>query len=1569
MEDLKQKQKQKQINNNFSIKNFNGTLSRVVPPKIDRNLIIDNKMYICSQNQSEGSNSELDDIELRPERTVPEIQETSSLVNVNLVKFNSSVNNLVLDDFVYTSSDNDCNGRISQFKEDSLYRPTSCSDTDVVVSCNKCVISALDVDSADSVTGASPPISHSKECLCNFNQLSPCRTVRDHKISRFRKLSKRKLSSWNLSPSMADTDINSSVYNSRVIDLKFVNLKDPLPPPVPSGFIGYYKEDLFIWSDINIFTVQYNPRTRKWSKTPSFSRGSYKGGINISSSGGVVIKVNIGNDKNKTIMNIEGPFANENFPLRFTVEDADYGLTPSCPTTCQSPIWLTIHISKGTIGSQPGIDKPVWVCDHKQDPEQLSRVRSFKLHREGIEVNPGPPKRLSVGKEYVFVKYVRHLLAENSPNSRIIAGTMFIMNENRFSVLDKDDSKLISELANGVTAYSESLIADVNEAIDSHKESVLRKERRIKQALAGSEPKAGTSKTKPNDNGRETLLEKKQRYANLIKRLCSKLVKEDTNACLWFRSVGRNCRKLTDNVATALWGNEWTEQPELTQCQWAAYCTIFNVSLNEELSAVIDTDPKTRTDYHDLITGVVLDITNHSYVEAKARVHNKLVHSLNGNIFTPDMKAVDESKETINILSEPASPVIMKSGEYDNLLHANINSTNYQYTSSLHSDGLTTDVINSDNTAITNVWIKSPLTPFTPVTTYSVLMAQPIASVPASFEVVLAPTANGYPVISMRLHEYTANQLSATALSTEISTKIQNSGFYRTRDSDTIQSGFLLDDVIQLNGVVSYKGLAIERPVLVWLLWNSFCVIRNRLSGETIPGSWFNCGSQYTKPEFDRGILTWDWNGVDIDLDPKVFPLTGLSGKIRFHVTLKTVAKANQDNAILVPNFVLEAGLNSPLMLALFIMGFAPWPFNMGSISIPDYANRDHLKGQNRTVTLNHFLTNIPGVYSMDIVLPRKNARSNPTDAAAANYTVQTRPRTGSVAIGDLAANANLNVNFTGGNTIEYDLSSFLRTWADDINVTHVRALLCAMNCKYGISRLVESCWDMMVYAVHRSFPMVVDQQMMPASPPDGIVDGTTLSSYDTNAVVNRQYSITFQNIPYYKGSERGGLNTKFPISGTLSSEYYLYETDITSWNKVVSGLATSVEFIPGGGLTMPSQLEDNQSFLAENIRGIQICSAFQIMVHAIGLSGGGWTNIFSNINIIGYAKTIQGLYVQNVDINRFIPSALERALLGIFSFIYKRGLALTPCQSATETNGVVSVFGRSHLTNSGAMSIIDRSKFVKGAWVISYQLGKLYMPTIIPDVWIQLFAVDLPRIHQSFPPPCGLTAVQGYCQGLEMVNFDMDSAGGWTDPKTTNSCFQSQEVTIQNDQSRWNEKLMIFQPVMGPMVRWRYYSGQVNEGWFIVGKMPCLMIPANTYEGTQMAGNILRTSTTCSPWSDENGLRIFPYLPRASVASLYRAEQRIGSLNIPVWRLNGLTPNATLPVYGSKPNVFAQFFHLGLGAAPVPGTPGPSGEQASGGPTTETLDPRGVSQLTNPAVVASTSSSVEASSAPPPVT
>lgn len=1068
------------------------------------------------------------------------------------------------------------------------------------------------------------------------------------------------------------------------------------------------------------------------------------------------------------------------------------------------------------------LKQPVWIVTSPQETEE-DWVKDLTL--EDIESNPGP--------EFTFERYI-NLVRKRTYSERQLSWAKSIGFEVKARVEAIWEAVGMTEVSYDWERYQKS------DRLTLHEKEKYAAWRGLKlksaetgeayhpqgrQVQPGTTARGGKQTGKQEGKTQENKQDgEKHDVSAVVTRVCERLQEGGlVTQTKW--ALLTKARKWTTLVATKLWGEGWEKVGTLNYPQWVVFCDVNCVANAERVSVLLDADPKFR-DVSDK-EAVASVVSGSTYLEACARMHNKLVHSLNGNIFIRDMAQVDATQTAMKFLEaqhtgNTFNPITWET----NITCTGADRWARGNNSILQFGPVRARKIDRANMIVEGREVPYPLTPFSPL--------QMIRKVETPLkEVTLDYIADTFAHISAMNVEYTYNPLVPCDKYTKLVADITNSVSFKIRQNDATVSGFSTDDVVSLLGTLNRLGLSMECPLMKLLL-----MVR-ALSYVDIAGSTPNCLFQTyfptareglaVNPDFERSEpLELSLNDVsaykketdDGKQDPDApknndekktaqfeFPFGGGRGHLRFHVNLATVPASRRAYAVFLPAVLLGTNnTKTQHRLALFVMSLAPWPFGMYSVvkRVNAEANAEM-----------HFLCNecmvdIPGQTEIDIILPRTVATNNPVTLADAHRYVTVIPRVGPISVDDLVANTNINVCYDG-NTTTVPLVTYMLTYGAAISSQTALEFIEDMASTVGMLYTLPPLDELVTYLTYRSCPLV------PVG--DAQKTANAIGNYEHRMVENisdrgdgsrdtiglKQQTLWGADLDLITGDgERGKkdfdeeriMAFNVPTRKPRKARFVLAEFSSDAWNKIALGLATASNVIYEDRRVFYGRLSNKKHVVWNMMTAMFHGLVWQVYYHSVGLSVACWNSplVEPNPNVT-FARMLDNTFVSPVtdydrrrppfsDMLRSIGSSCFGTLPHVLTIVRQSGEPL-PMDVYDRLLRPLSFAGTIYATDDDAETL---------------NVNTSMCPTIMLDFWVHYFSQDCPKFMSAFPPPEGRNGTQGYdsrtSQGpMSSLLGQGNRIGPYVSDTVKRGNFPNSVFPTLDDQTRWNMQIIMTDP------------------------------------------------------------------------------------------------------------------------------------------------------------------------------
>lgn len=1004
---------------------------------------------------------------------------------------------------------------------------------------------------------------------------------------------------------------------------------------------------------------------------------------------------------------------------------------------------------------------------------------------------------------------------------------------------------------------------------------------------APPEPRAITRKsrnyddlTKLDSRKATPVLDKKAQFTAVVARIVKKLNEQPDQLYPWLKKTSTTT-KFKRTVVDTWFGEGWENNESYHQYHVIAYCYFNNHTF--ELGAVF----LMRLDFSYGAYSHLFD--NHRADLEAAKLHNKLMHAFNGNVLSKNMEDVRTAPQWETFVASPQKTLPRFAGfEVQAVLSNVVGDENPNITNLFYQDRLRGNCVNDNGIIQPNCVIGLPSTNVFPTQ-----MMHSTNAVHGIAEMGGAATR----ITEVNVAEYYSNPITPTELAMTVSDQIKNNQTSNWRRDNTKLAGYSNFDIASINTALSPKGLNLEQILLKLELLHSILSLEGPNS--RIPAStWETLLPSWKATPTDA---TLDYNitsvGNDIHNTNPVFPFGGDKGSVAFHLTIQSVPHSQRADVIFVPQAVLQSSEDAMQTLMLWLVAWTDFPFGLYyhkkecNWRSPDQPDKDN---EQVTFMSNQTCTHVPGKKEIHFILPRNQSEANPTTAQAANAMAVVRPITGSEPAGVFAANTWLDVNYVrnDGVCVSYPITDLLSTWALDFDTTTIKQLMGRIAAATGIRRVLESVREMNV-AMCQHIPLMIlsNNSFIGNVTPNDLF----LNSAELTKIFSRAYSNhTVVTIP----PSRSPINyiPGFPVMNTNSSDFRIFETDPMVLNKVFLGLATAPNLTPEALHELPHHIGDSRSHYWERLEVLAQAATYAVFFASSGLTTSAWNQGYRSSENKYLQMLTRYLYSTTQLEGSIMPARLQGVLESIMETMFER----SPCRVTTSVGGeerTISHFGRWLPGRQYAPQLLYTNN--------AYTAITAYMPTILPDIWVQYLARKLPMFAMSFPPPSGVDSTQGFGtkDNLEVHRNNNNTLIAPFLDSNLKSFYPITAGPNLNDKVKWNVRLWgttpslvirnyAAQPLVDPAVE--------TEPQFRPTQRTIQLNP-----GEGVPPGLLAQSTLFIPEMGYDGARIVPYLaiPLGGVNIL--ACNAAARLARPAWLLEDVFYEPQLQALSSESHIF----------------------------------------------------------------
>nr|UHS72540.1 MAG: putative capsid protein [Totiviridae sp.] len=836
------------------------------------------------------------------------------------------------------------------------------------------------------------------------------------------------------------------------------------------------------------------------------------------------------------------------------------------------------------------------------------------------------------------------------------------------------------------------------------------------------------------------------------------------------------------------------------------------------------------------------------------------MHALNGNIVgMEDQKDVDAQPSFYSLLgSEAHQPVI---DELETLAQMTTQRSTVNTIGShiSENDSIRSDAILADNTNRQNIQIPLPVTDL----------------VPRTYRTAAGALANsGVRLQAVKTHvtdSYIA-KAEPSDFSESLGGMVKEQKSSTWRATNTTSNGWNMFDVVQMNSTVTQKDLSMDQALTkLMLLYN---IVSSNLQFPQIPKSIYSALDERTNPQGINPILGFN-NGPDIfgencgGAENPVFPFGGGNGVLAFHLTLQSVPVTRRNNAIFVPSTALQGAEEGRRSLAMYVLMFAKWPFCLHTVTKTTTDNAG-ANEQAQTYIHTENLVSVPGLETLDIVLPRDAAVVNPTNGGQANAVAMVQPSYGSQAAGQGEADALINVSFVGENGVqEINVTDYLCSWALDFSIGDIEQFITRLRYMLPIDRDLYTARQNALM-LSTAFPHLIQ------SNGNGDVQFTPNS---TNSIA---YSLANLTIPPQTQVDWG-------LDINVQQTYQLLQTDILAHNKYVLGLFNLPDVITSASLF--GWLGHHASFLCGLLAALKVGATHNVFYSSRRMTTQAWDEAYGS-QWKGYQHAVYQMFSYNAAQGSLHPAMIDNSMHNLYQHMFDESFPLsTTYYRGSETK--FSLFGRWMYPAANGFTTVF---WPNAANENAKRNGET--PCNLIDAWVYKFANQLPKSFLPWPTPLGQHSTQGYNKAIDprlIVNWN--SSGPNARPFMCRQYDESERldtsVTVDvHDNTLWNVDLFV--AIVG--VETVYYDGTdaaINVTPF-ANFIKQRAMPLNA--GAQRPTSTLDACNHTKPLADHNGRLVYLQAPIAGAMNTISAMLRTQQLARAAFRWGHVMRNASIP-------------------------------------------------------------------------
>jgi hypothetical protein len=703
-------------------------------------------------------------------------------------------------------------------------------------------------------------------------------------------------------------------------------------------------------------------------------------------------------------------------------------------------------------------------------------------------------------------------------------------------------------------------------------------------------------------------------------------------------------------------------------------------------------------------------------------------------------------------------------------------------------------------------------------------------------------------------------------------------------------------DIVTQNAAVSVKDLSMEQALTkLMLMYN---ITSQDVPSSQLPNSVYSALDAGTLGAVGRGVLGINNSPVfgencTVNNVPQ-FPFSGGPGVLAFHLTPMSVPQERRDNAIFCPSAILQATSDADQALALFVMMHSKWPHALHTQTKPTTLPNG-LEPNNQIYVHTESLVEVPGLTTIDVILPRQGSAANPTNADAVRALAAVSPAFGP---DGNQAGANILLNYVGiadNARVQVGLAPYLASWSLSYTMGTIKTFIDRLRSVVPVDRDLKSAREHATL-LSTAFPHLMISDVASAGIPD------------SNEERSIGYSLANLSVPPTTAAN-------FPVDATTQQLFQIIETDILAFNKHVLELVEMPPILAGA--VQFAWLGNPHSYVCGLIQAMKVGATHNVFYSARRMPTVAWEGAFQS-DIPGFQEAAYQMFSYSANAGNLLPAACDKALCNLHENIFNESL---PVSHLTHGNTTVELtsFGRWMIPNFWATPIEDDG--TRGA------SGET--PVNLVDQWIYYFADALPKCFAPWVPPQGLDSNVGYGPQYDATLINNSNSAGddyrpYTARQFNESNYLPNTVTPTPHDHSWRN-IDLFCHVAG--VTMVTYDGAA-VGLEVNG--PAAYIKqraAPLHAGALRPTQTLDAANHTKPVVDDTGRLVYMSGAIANIAPVIAAMVRTSQVSRPVFRYRNITRQAILPTAKATNDFFTMLFkQQDFQKAP---TPAPAAEPA----------------------------------------
>nr|WPR18070.1 MAG: capsid protein [Crogonang virus 20] len=939
--------------------------------------------------------------------------------------------------------------------------------------------------------------------------------------------------------------------------------------------------------------------------------------------------------------------------------------------------------------------------------------------------------------------------------------------------------------------------------------------------------------------------EKKIERAAVKERIVNKLKSNPGHVIFWITKP--MSEKFRDEILTLLWGENWTDLLSMNQYQWLTFAYINKLTKFETAVELLSYDHKYEILSCDDKLLLLNQLCDSSELALK-KSHNKVMHATNGNIFTNDFEEVKKTPTFQHMIEKNEALLPLSTGnEMESMLGVVDGDENPNFSNIFFIDRLRANGTTVNNNVTHNMVSVVPSTNMIPRTVRSAAG-------------LLINALQRLRISRVNTSTYMVNKTERSDLAVSMSNNVTLQNFSTWRKNNISLAGFSSRDIVNMSNVINVKGISMEQVCFKLELLHS--ILSTISTGTSIPGSVYSIVDNNTAPTALTATLGVNNSPVFGEscggFVAPVFPFSGTTGNVAFHSSLDTVPlSANRrQNAIFCPPGLLDAGSDTEMSLALFVMMWAEYPFAMYTTSKQTTTAAGAQLG-NQLYIANQNLVQVPGFSLLDIVLPRKVSDSDPTTQQQAQSQSTVIPAYGPQAVGAIVPSGQININYLGGPVQQVNLCEYLVSWAQRFDITSLVQFISRLNTIISVSNTMCVVHDLNV---------ALCQQIPSMKLANG---GSSSPAVNTTC----QFSMN-----YTSGMLVSQSTQDFGTQQRIAADIRVYETDAQMWNMAVLGLLKGADLKVDIYNNLPQHLGSPKSMHWERLEAIRIAAVWQTMYHMTGMTTEAWNAGYTNVESKFIQKRVRCLFTNETSHGFLKSSKTGPVLTSLFKNMFGRAPAAAMTLYGEDTM-TLTHFGRWLPFNSFSGTFQDDVNIVN-----------FFPPTLISDCWMFYFASKINQAFMQFPPVNASDGLKGFNNkddsNLSLQRITNQLVATYSHVPNNNDNYYPLSVGPKaNDKDIWNNRLTLTGPQRSFVDRQGAAApdGPVATGLLPVGRAIYLNV------GENLPLEQMDSSTTCVPAMSSTARRIYVVTTTPIAVEVTKACNKALNLNRSVFKLGAL--------------------------------------------------------------------------------